>query len=55
MAKQIDEDKFDFVIVSEKNQLADDLTLPGQRTGYSSIRETIDFFRGRGIQLYGTA
>ena len=55
MAKQIDEDKFDFVIVSEKNQLADDLTLPGQRTGYSSIKETIGFFCGRGIQIYGTS
>jgi hypothetical protein len=54
MAKQIDEDKFDFVIVSKKKQLADDLTLPGQRTGYSSIKETIEFFRERSIQIHGT-
>jgi hypothetical protein len=55
MAKEIDEGEFAFLIVSEKNQIADDLTLPGQRTGHSSIKETIDFFRGRGIQIYGTA
>src|ERR1700730_14813183 len=30
MAKQIDEDKVDFLIVSKKKQIADDLTLPGQ-------------------------
>jgi hypothetical protein len=55
MAKQMDEGEFDFLIVAEGNQIADDLTLPGQRTGYSSIKETIDFFRGCGIQIYGTA
>jgi hypothetical protein len=55
MAKEIDEGEFAFLLVSEKNQIADDLTLPGQRTGHSSIKETIDFFRGRGIQIYGTA
>jgi hypothetical protein len=54
MAKQMDEGEFAFLIVSERNQVAD-LTLPGQRTGYSSIKDTIDFFRGRGIQIYGTA
>jgi hypothetical protein len=54
MAKQIDEDKVDFLIVAEGNQIADDRTLPGQRTGYSSIRETIEFFRGSGIQIHGT-
>src|SRR5208282_5257065 len=53
MAKQIDEDKFDFLIAAEGNQIADDLTLSGQRIEYSSIKETIDFFRGRGIQIYG--
>ena len=55
MAKQVDEDKFDFLIVAEGNQITDDRTLPGQRIGYSSIRETIDFFRGSGIQIHGTA
>src|SRR5271170_4250912 len=35
IAKQMDEGKFDFFIVAEGNQSADDLTLPGQRTGYS--------------------
>jgi hypothetical protein len=54
MAKQMDEGEFAFLIVSERNQVAD-LTLPGQRSGYSSIKDTIDFFRGRGIQIYGTA
>jgi hypothetical protein len=53
MAKQMDEGEFAFLIVSERNQVAD-LTLPGQRTGYSSIKETIEFFRGRGIQIHGT-
>ena len=43
MAKQIDEDKFDFLIVAEGNQITDDRTLPGQRIGYSSIKETIEF------------
>jgi hypothetical protein len=50
----MDEGKFDFFIVAEGNQSADDLTLPGQRTGYSSVKETIEFFRGRGIQIHGT-
>jgi hypothetical protein len=54
MGKQIDEDKSDFLIVAEGNQTTDDRTLPGQRIGYSSIRETIEFFRGRGIQIHGT-
>ena len=54
MAKQIDEDEFDFLIVSEGNQIADDLTLPRQRIGYSSIKETISFFRGRRIHIHGT-
>jgi hypothetical protein len=55
MAKQIDEDKFASLIVAEGSLIADDRTLPGQRTGYSSIRETIEFFRGNGIQIHGTA
>jgi hypothetical protein len=54
MAKQMDEDEFDFLIVAEVNQIGGDPTLPGQRTGYSSIKETIEFFRGRGIQIHGT-
>ncbi len=54
MAKQIDEDKFDFLIVAEGNQITGDRTLPGQPIGYSSIRETIEFFRGSGIQIHGT-
>jgi hypothetical protein len=44
MAKQMD----------ERDQIADNLTFPGQRTGYSSIKETIEFFRGRRIQIHGT-
>ena len=55
MAKQMDEGEFDFLIVAEGSLIGDDPTLPGQRTGYSSIRETIDFFRGHGIQIHGTA
>jgi hypothetical protein len=54
MARQIDKGEFDFSIVAEGNQIGDDLTLPGQRTGYSSIKETIEFFSGHGIQIYGT-
>ena len=54
MAKQMDESEFDFLIGAEVNQIADELTLPGQRTGYASIKETIEFFRGRGIQIHGT-
>ena len=55
LAKQMDEGEFDFLIASKGNQIADDLVLPGQRTGYSSITEMIEFFRGRGIQIQGTA
>ena len=55
MAKQMDEGEFGFLIVDEGNLIGDDPTLPGQRTGYSSIKETIEFFRGRGIQIHGTA
>ena len=40
--------------MDERDQIADNLTFPGQRTRYSSIKETIDFFRGRGIQIHGT-
>jgi hypothetical protein len=54
MAKQMDEGQFGFLIVAEGNQPADDLTFPGQRTGYSSVKETVEFFRGRGIQIHGT-
>jgi hypothetical protein len=52
MAKHIDKGEFDFLIVAEGNQIGDDLTLAGRRTGYSSIKETIEFFRGRGIKIY---
>ena len=54
MAKQMEKGEFDFLIVAEGNQIADDLTLPVQRTGYSSIKETIEFFCGHGIQIHGT-
>jgi hypothetical protein len=54
MARQMDESEFDFLIVAEGNQIGDDPTLPGQRTGYLCIKETIEFFRGRGIQIHGT-
>jgi hypothetical protein len=54
MAKQIDKGEFDFLIVSEGNQIADELTRAGQRSGYSRIKETVEFFRGRGIQIHGT-
>jgi hypothetical protein len=55
MAKQIDGSELDFFIVAERNQIADDLTPPRERIGYSSIEETISFFRGRGIHIHGTA
>src|ERR1700722_7746208 len=54
MAKQMDEGEFDFLMVAEGNRIGDDPILPSQRTGYSSIKETIEFFRGRGIQIHGT-
>ena len=54
MAKQIDKGEFDFLIDSEGNQIGDELTLAGRRTGYSSIKETIEFFRGRSIQIHET-
>jgi hypothetical protein len=55
IAKQIDEGEFDFLVAAKGNQTTDDPTVPGQRIGYSSIKETIEFFRGRGIQIHGTA
>jgi hypothetical protein len=54
MAKQIDKGEFDFLIVAEGNQIGDAPTLSGPWTGYSSIKETIEFFRGHGIQIHGT-
>jgi hypothetical protein len=54
MAKEMDEGEFDFLIVAEGNKIGDDPTLPGQRIGYSSVKETIEFFRGRGIKIHGT-
>ena len=41
--------------MDERDQIADNLTFPGQRTGYSSIKETIEFFRERNIQIHGTS
>ena len=55
IAKQIDEGEFDFFMAAQGNQTADDPTVSGQRIGYSSIKETIEFFHGRGIQIHGTA
>ena len=40
--------------MDERDQIADNLTFPGQRTGFSSIKETIEFFRERSIQIHGT-
>ena len=54
VAKKIDECEFASSIVAEGNQIEDDLTSAGQRTGYSSIKETVEFFRARGIQIHGT-
>ena len=54
MARQMDEGEFDFLTAAEGNQIGDELTPAGRRTGYSSIKETIEFFRGRGIQIHGT-
>ena len=55
LAKQMDEGEFEFLIASKGNQIMDNLVLPAQRNGYSSIKEMIEFFRGRGIQIQGTA
>ena len=55
MAKEIDKGQFHFLIVAEGNQTGDGPNFPVQRTGYSSIKETIEFFRGHGIQIHGTA
>ena len=52
MTKQMDEGEFAASIAAEGTQIGDDLTLAGQRTGYASIKETIEFFRGRGIQIH---
>ena len=54
MAKQMDEGEFASLIVAEGNQIGDDPTRFGQGTGYSSIKETIEFFRERSIQIHGT-
>ena len=54
MAQQMDEGEFDFLVIAEGNQIADDLSLPGWRIGYSSVKETIEFFRGLGIRIQGT-
>lgn len=53
MAKQIDEGEFASLLRAEGNRIGNDLTLAGQRTGFSSIKETIEFFRARSIQIYG--
>ena len=39
--------------MDERDQIADNLAFPGQRTGFSSIKETIEFFRERSIQIHG--
>jgi hypothetical protein len=52
IAQQIDESELDFTILAEGNQIADDRTPPGRRIGYSSIGETIGFFRGKGIHIH---
>ena len=54
MAKQMDEGEFASLIVAEGNQIGDNPTLTEQRTEYSNIKETIQFFSGRGIQIHGT-
>ena len=54
MAKQMDEGEFASLIVAEGNQIGDNPTLTELRTEYSSIKETIQFFSGRGIQIHGT-
>jgi hypothetical protein len=50
----MDEGEFASLIVAEGNQIGDNQTLTGQGTVYSSIKETIEFFRGRGIQIHET-
>ncbi len=54
MAKQIDKGEFNVLIVSKGDQIGEERTLAGRHTGYSSIKETIEFFRGRGVQIRGT-
>jgi hypothetical protein len=54
IVQQMDESELDFTILAEGNQIGDDRTPPGQRIGYSSIRETISFFRGKAIHIHGT-
>jgi hypothetical protein len=39
--------------MDERDQIADNLTFPGQRTGFWSIKEAIEFFRERSIQIHG--
>jgi hypothetical protein len=52
VAKRLDEGECDFLIVAEGNQIGDGLTLGGQQTGFRSIKEAIEFFRGRGNRIY---
>jgi hypothetical protein len=54
-AKEMDESELDFLIVAEGNHIAEDTTPSRQRIGYSSIEETISFFRKRDIHIHGTA
>jgi hypothetical protein len=55
IADQIGAGEFDFLIIAEGNQIADDLTPPGLHIGYSGIKEMIEFFSGLSIRIHGTA
>ena len=54
MVKQIDEGEFASSFVPEGYPIAHDLPLPGQRIGYSNIKDTVESFRGRSIPIHGT-
>jgi hypothetical protein len=51
--EQIRNGEFEYLIIAEENQIADGLAVLGRWTGYFGVRETIEFFRERGITIYG--
>jgi hypothetical protein len=53
--EQIQNGTFEFLLITEGNQLADELVGSRRRTGYSGLQETVEFFRERGVTIYGTA
>jgi hypothetical protein len=55
MAKQMNEGEFDFPIVAAGYQISDGLAFARPGTGFSSINETVEFFRRRCIHPHKEA